>query len=247
MPDLKQYQGLVLIGVMATITLWLAATGQLELYISPRHTIFAVTMSAVGLIAVTISAMHVSPGPPRAVRRRVPRFLSGAATALTALVTAAMTLLPPATLTSATATQRDINSTIVPADESTLLTDTAPDAAAANLSLADWASLLRQSTDLAFYDGKTVRATGLITPDPDDPDNVFYVSRFYVTHCTIDAQPVGVPVYLPDWNSTYDADQWVELIGTFEANGSLSSSQAIAVAAQTIDTVDEPSDPYIYR
>jgi len=29
MPDLKRYQGLVLVGVMSASTLWLAATGQL--------------------------------------------------------------------------------------------------------------------------------------------------------------------------------------------------------------------------
>jgi len=248
MPDLKRFQGLVLVGVMSASTLWLAATGQLELYVAPKHAVFAVVMSSLGLLSVLVSAMrvtvhhHAEPSP-----RLVPRVLAGVGASVAAVVTAAMVLLPPATLTSATAAQRDVNSTAPLADTATLDEQSAPDASTSNLSLLDWASLLRQTSDLAFYEGKTVRATGFITPDADDPSNVFYVSRFYISHCAIDAQAVGVPVYMPGWAGTYDADDWVDLEGAFDVNASTTSAQGIAVTAETVDPVAQPADPYIYK
>jgi len=248
MPDLKRYQGLALIGIMSTSTLWLAATGNLELYVAPKHAIFAVVMSVLGLAAVLISAMRVTGSHhtehPRGI---LPRAAAGAGATIAALVTAAMVLLPPATLTSATAAQRDVNSTALPAGGATIDEQNAIDASTANLSLLDWAGLLRQTTDLAFYNGKTVNAIGFITPDADDPDNVFYVSRFSISHCAIDAQAVGVPVYMPNWTDTYDADQWVRLAGSFALNASATSAQGLAVTPTTFESVEQPEDPYIYQ
>jgi putative membrane protein len=248
MLDLKRYQGLALVGVTSASTLWLAATGQLELYVAPKHAVFAVVMSSLGLAAVLASAVRVTTHRHAETRPRVlARIATGVGGSVAVLVTAAMVLLPPATLTSATASQRDVNSTAPLTDTATLDEQSAPDASTANLSLLDWASLLRQTSDLAFYEGKTIRATGFITPDPDDPDNVFYVSRFYISHCAIDAQAVGVPVYLPDWASTWDADEWVDLEGEFAVNASTTSSQGIAVTADALEAVEQPADPYIYQ
>lgn len=248
MPDLKRYQGLALIGVMSASTLWLAATGQLELYVAPKHAIFAVVMSTLGLAAVLVSAMRVTVHHHAEARpRTLGRVTAGIGGTVAALVTAAMVLLPPATLTSATAAQRDVNSTAPLGDTTTLDEQSEPDASTANLSLLDWASLLRQTSDIGFYEGKTVQATGFITPDGDDPGNVFYVSRFYISHCAIDAQAVGVPVYMPNWDDTYDADEWIDLEGEFAVNASTSSAQGIAVTADAVRKAAQPDDPYIYK
>ena len=114
--------------------------------------------------------------------------------------------------------------------------------------MLDWASLLRQTSDLAFYDAKPVDIVGFVTEDPDDPQNVFYVSRFVITCCAVDAQPVGVPVYAPDWRETYSPDDWVEVTGTFGANPSSKSTQPIAVQPGDagISAIDEPGDPYLF-
>jgi len=248
MPDLKRFQGLALVGVMSASTLWLAATGQLELYVAPKHAIFAVVMSSLGLLSVLVSAMRVTVHHHAEARpRMLGRVAAGVGGTVAAVVTAAMVLLPPATLTSATAAQRDVNSTAPLTDSTTLDEQSAPDASTANLSLLDWASLLRQTSDLGFYEGKTVQATGFITPDSDDPGNVFYVSRFYISHCAIDAQAVGVPVYMPNWDSSYDADEWVNLEGEFAVNASTTSAQSIAVTADAVEAVAQPADPYIYK
>jgi uncharacterized membrane protein YcgQ (UPF0703/DUF1980 family) len=76
----------------------------------------------------------------------------------------------------------------------------------------DWASLLQQGAGPEFYAGKTAEITAL-SHLTGDPDNVFYVARFVVTHCVVDAQPVGVPVYRPGWQDEIPLDSWVGVSG----------------------------------
>ena len=85
-----------------------------------------------------------------------------------------------------------------------------------------------------------------MTPDSDDPDNMFYVSRFVVTCCAVDAQPLGVPVYLPGWQSTLEADTWVEVSGPFASNPSRSSTQAIVIVPDSVEAVEQPREPYLF-
>ena len=112
--------------------------------------------------------------------------------------------------------------------------------------MLDWSSLLRQTSDTAFYAGKTVDVVGFITADQDDPQNVFWVSRFIVTCCAVDAQPVGIPVYAPDWADSYELDGWVRVTGEFASNPSRDSSQAIALLPEAVDKVETPDEPYLF-
>lgn len=246
--NLKRWQGLLLVAAIATSTLWLAMTGQLELYVAPRHTAFATVMAVVGLVAVVFSAVGVR---THEHARMVPRWsaiLSAAGTGTALLVAGSLLVLPPATLTSATASQREINSTAVGGAGTTVkAASEIPDSAGfANLTLADWASLLRQTSDVSFYQGKTATALGFITEDPEDPENVFYISRFYITHCALDAQAVGVPIYLEDWKSTFSPDQWVTASGEFVPNRSSKSTQSLVLDAEDIAVIEQPEDPYLY-
>jgi uncharacterized repeat protein (TIGR03943 family) len=107
--------------------------------------------------------------------------------------------------------------------------------------------VLRQTSDLAFFDGKPATALlGFVTPDADDPDNMFYVSRFAVTCCAVDAQPLGMPVYLPGWQSTLEAGSWVEVSGPFVSNPSQASTQAIVIEPDSVEAVEQPREPYLF-
>ncbi|RIJ09651.1 TIGR03943 family protein, partial [Clavibacter nebraskensis] len=110
----------------------------------------------------------------------------------------------------------------------------------------DWSQLLAQTTDPTFFTSKSVDITGFVSADPDDPDDVFYVTRFVVTCCAVDAQPVGVPVYQPGWRSTLQTDEWVRVTGPFASNPSAKSRQPLAVMPQGVEQVDQPADPYVY-
>jgi len=247
--------------VISIGTVWLAAVGQLQLYIHPRYVVFTVIMSviALGFAVARILASGRRRGahaldhdhdhdheddesPVRAPQRA----LSVGAVVLAAVVAAGAVLLPPATLSAATASQRDITDVQVNLDAASV-TDAADASAGAvsRYTVLEWSSLLAQTSDPSFYAGKPVDVTGFITPDPD-ADDVFYVSRFVITCCAVDAQPVGIPVYLPDWKSQYAADDWVEVTGEFASNRSARSTAAIALAPTGVTGVDEPSEPYLY-
>lgn len=240
----ERWQGVLLSLVAVVATLWLGASGQLGLYIHPRYFGFTLVMAGIGLILVIAGF----------VRRRdfVVERTGRAETTLTAVgivllcvIGVATIVVPPTTLTAATATQREVNSGGLGSSE---------EAAAAligtgdfeDLTIREWVSLLGQSSEPSFYADKTTRVTGFITPDHGDPENVFYVARFVVTCCAVDAQPIGVPVYLPGWQATYATDDWVQVTGTLLLSPAAQGTDPLAIAPTEILRVDQPSDPYVY-
>ncbi|WP_241980143.1 MULTISPECIES: TIGR03943 family putative permease subunit [Cryobacterium] len=248
----ERWRGIGLSLVIVVATIWLGATGQLGLYIHPRYFIFTTVMAVVGLVFVVASfvfrtpaAGESEPSGRRSAGRRT-WALSGSALLL-AIATVTVLALPPATLTSATATQREVNSggldSEAAAEEAAALVGTGD---YERLSVKEWVSLLAQSEDPALYADKTASITGFVLPDAADPDNVFYAARFVVTCCAVDAQPIGVAVYQPGWQASYDTDDWVQVTGTFVSNPSARSADTLAVLPTTIEPVDQPSDPYVY-
>jgi putative membrane protein len=249
----RRWQGIVLVVAALVSTVWLAITNQLILYIHPRYIVFTVIMAGLGLLLVVASFVsaphhdHEGETEDGADPGRVARLLSIGATVLTLVVAVGLIVVPPATLTTATADQRVINSTTVGAGTKTVGSATSASAGAfAKFTVLDWSSLLRQTTDVSFYQGKQVDIVGFITKDSGDATNVFYVSRFVITCCAVDAQPVGVPVYLPNWQNGYKPDQWVRVTGSFDTNPSNKSDQPIALLPTKTTPVDQPSEPYLY-
>lgn len=235
--------GVILALVVCVVTLWLGVTGQLVLYIHPRYVVFTMIMAglalAIGLAAIATRASHDHDEPPRH------RWLSAIGLSLAALVAVVLVLVPPATLTSSTAIQRDINSTGVGAGAQTV--DTAgPNTASNHFTVLDWASLLSQTHDPAFYADRSADVTGFITASTDDPGSVYYVSRFIITCCAVDAQPVGVPVYQPNWQDTLEADDWVRVTGDFASNPSTQSADPIALVPGDVTAIEAPDDPYLF-
>ncbi len=237
----------MLVGLAVVATIVLAATNQLVLYIHPRYIVFTVVMVGLALVLVVASVITSRPDDEDAPPSRLSRALGVAALSVAAVLAVAMVVLPPATLSAATADQRDINSSAIGASDADLAeAASAPTAAFEAFTVLDWASLLRQTSDLAFYDGKPVNVVGFITPDSDDPENVFYVSRFFVTCCAVDAQPAGVPVYYPGWSSTFQVDDWVQVTGEFAANPSSESTQPLAIDPTQVAPTEQPSEPYLF-
>jgi len=260
---LDRWRGVVLGAVVLVVTIWLAWTNQLVLYIHPRYIVFTLVMSLIGLVFVVASFVTQRPDVEHdhdpdpdhdlafsrssPASRRVPTILAFAAFALSAMFALSLLVIPPSTLTSATVDQRAINSTGVGSEiQSIDAAAVASNDSFASFTVLDWASLLGQSSDANFYEGKPVDVVGFVTADPDDAENIFYVSRFIVTCCAVDAQPVGVPVYLPGWADSFAIDQWVRVTGEFAPNVSRMSTQPLAIRDPTVTTVDVPDEPYLF-
>lgn len=241
---------LTLIGVVAI--LWLAATGRLEFYIHPRYTVFTVVMAVIGgaialgaFILVSTADEHDDHGhdAPR------PRWRSAAAVggsvALIAAATVALLVLPPATLSAATAESRDIAATtpltaIPDAGESVELAS----GDSTSFTVKDWATLLRQGLGDDFFAGKPAAFSGFLVASEDS--DVVYVARFLVTCCAVDALPLGVPVLIPGWQDEHAVDDWVQVEGAFATNPDAGSASPIVLVPSEITPIDQPAQPYVY-
>ena len=240
---------LSLTGIIAT--LWLAATDKLELYIHPRYVPFTVAMALVAASVSLAGFFMISPdqhgeaghhGPTEPATRSGRLRAAGSLLMVTAAVVGLL-VLPPAPLTSAAAKQRDLN---VSGTLSRYQTGKLVNGDPATFNIRDWASLLRYSPGNDYFTGKTATVTGFVTADKDDPANIFYVTRFVVTCCTVDAQPVGVPVHLPGWQKQYQPDSWVTVTGKFSPNPVRDSSLHILLTSAEIAATTQPQRPYVY-
>ncbi|HWH25897.1 MAG TPA: TIGR03943 family protein [Pseudolysinimonas sp.] len=265
--ELRHWRGVLLLAAIAVGSIWWAITGQLVLFIHPRYLVFTVIMAVVAL-AFGVARVLVSTGrvadadhshsdhsdrsgdEDDAVDTRLQRALSMAALTLATLLATGALLLPPSTLSVATASQRDVTasstSSITGSSTAGVTTSAGADAQTfRHYTVLEWSSLLSQTSDPAFYANKPADVTGFVTPDPAASD-VFYVTRFVITCCAVDAQPVGVPVYLPDWTHKFSPDDWVTVTGEFGLNGSAASSAVLALHPAGVTHVAEPRDPYLF-
>jgi len=233
--------GLLLALTGSIATLWLAATGQLGLYIHPRYFTFTAILVGLGLVATIAAHAIAEPGDdhdhpaPTGWRGRLQG--SGGVLAALALVVGLL-VLPPATLTTTTVEQRDLNSSIE-ADAQLVGADPA------TFQLRDWAALLSHPATAVTYAGQQITLSGFVTPAPDGNPDVFYLARFVVTCCTVDAQPVGIPVTSPAWADSHPVDGWLEVTGTL-VTSEASTTGGVVLKPSSIDSIERPAQPYDY-
>lgn len=186
----------------------------------------------------------------RAVRRRAPGaaritrgILGGIAAAATVGVTVAMLVLPPTTLSARTAQQRSVDtptlSNATGTQDVALLGSEGVDTS--EYGVKDWAALIRQTTDTTELVGKPVELSGFVVPGSDGS---FTLTRFVISCCAVDAQPVGLGVVVD--GPVPDADQWVRVTGKLAANPDQSADARIVIRAATVRDIDQPTDPYEY-
>jgi len=257
------YLGLGSVLAAALCTLWLALVGHLDLYINPRYSVFTVVLAAVGVPASVAALVVIARGHGHTHgddeddldlhqqqrtggRRRAVRLaLGGAAAVVTIGVTVAMLVLPPTTLSARTAQQRSV-------DSATLSNATGSESAVQLLGsegvdtseygVKDWAALIRQTTDTTALVGKQVELTGFVVPGDDGS---FTLTRFVISCCAVDAQPVGLGVVTGDGTGTVpDEGQWVTVRGALAANPDQSADARIVVKAAKITDIAQPEDPY---
>lgn len=236
---------LSLTGIVAT--LWLGTTNKLELYIHPRYVPFTIIMTLIAAAFAVAGFFLVPPAhdehDSHAVTNRRGRFRAAGSLVTVAAAVIGLLMLPPSTLSSATARQRDLNGsgTLSKVQTSQLV---GQDDSAFNVR--DWASLLRYGPGESYFAGRTATVTGFVTADKTDPANVFFVTRFFVTCCVVDAQPVGVPVHDPGWQKRYKSDTWVTVSGGFHKNPGKDETAPLVLIPGKIVPIAQPARPYVY-
>lgn len=189
------------------------------------------------------------PLTPRAGRReprQLPTWLAGAASAGVVAAVAGMVLVaPPAPLSATLASERALAGGGV-GERSTgkaVITTLAqlPDEA----TVGDWAQLLANAPAEEVLGQKPVLDGFIIAPE-EIADHGYYLVRFQIACCAVDALPVGVPVWDPAWRDKYGEGQWLRVNGEFTANPGVPFPEEAVLTPDTVETIDEPEQPYLF-
>ncbi|WP_300267633.1 TIGR03943 family protein [Microbacterium sp.] len=248
----SRWLGLGLAVVISIVTLGLAITGQLTLYISPESIWFACAGAIVVLAGAVWSftlplgeesdhghdhgpAPQADAEPGEASPHRTLTTVGTVSAGVVASgVVIAGLVLPPASLSVELAMSRaDAGGTLFAgADTPTLgIADTT------TFGIGEWSSVFATATRPEAYDGASVTLTGFVTPSDDTGVNL---TRMIITHCVIDAQPAAVPVDVDA--GEFGTGQWIEVTGTVKAD----DDGSLRVIPTSTVAVDEPGDPYEY-
>ncbi|HEV8013206.1 MAG TPA: TIGR03943 family protein [Pontimonas sp.] len=239
------WRGVFAIGVLTLVTVWLGWQGMLGFYIHPRYNLFTLVMAVIGVSLMAIAFFvptkgHSHAGHKHAKGHSIMEWLS---LGLVAAVVAIALVLPPTTLSSYTAENRSFG-TVATSPAADAIDVESTTSGFENLTVRDWASLLIQTQDPSFFRGKPFSALGTIT-DSGDPD-VFFLTRFVVTCCAVDAQPVSIPVYYPGWSQDFTVDSWVTVNGGFQVLPQIAEPGNLAVVPGDIVEEEVPREPYLF-
>lgn len=264
-----RWLGVGLAAVLAVVTISLAVTGQLGLYINPDSTWFAVSMAVFVLVGAVASfalplGAEADHGHDHGHAEPAGRRTAAASEIRSSALDdhdhphehprhpAAVT----ATAIGGIAASGVVVLTLVlpPASLSAELAMSRDVGATPLFGGADTIQLASTGDTASFGVGEwaTVFATAT-NPDAFDGDPVeltgfvtpgedgtFDLTRLVITHCVIDAQPASLPV--AGVAPTPDTGQWVTVTGTVRS----SSDGRLVVDAAEIEEIPEPKDPYEY-
>lgn len=93
-------------------------------------------------------------------------------------------------------------------------------------------------------EGKAFTLTGFVRPDQSGDSDIFQLSRFVITCCTVDATPSSVRVYMKSWQTKFPVDSWVRVKGSFEALQTSRGQQLLL--SGDVKEVSQPDEPYDY-
>jgi uncharacterized repeat protein (TIGR03943 family) len=188
-----------------------------------------------GLALAALALAQLAQALPRSGggRERV-RAADRAVLLVTALISAAMLLWPPAPSFADLASQRPRDQTA----EEELAFVLPP----SQRSLTDWVRLLRAQPDPGLFAGDPVRISGFVLPVPGEPPQL---ARLLVRCCLADAAPVGLPVRWAALGPAPPADQWlaVEGVMAIESAPPPSGGERLVVVPQRIRPIPRPARP----
>jgi putative membrane protein len=160
-------------------------------------------------------------------------------------------VLPPAMLSESTAQKRAVNSSFSNQAVATSNSYEGEESIGEGTDVSaftvkDWAIVLQLGMSEEFLAANPATLVGFVSADESDPENVFYVARFDIACCAVDATPYGVAVYSPGWAERLTVGDWVQVDGILVPNPSESSAEQFAIDPDGVSSIPVPADPYLY-
>jgi putative membrane protein len=223
--------------------------GRILLYINQRF-VFLVLLAALGLIALAQVALRERPAPGSpGVEEGLSGHSHGGQSAgragwmlwLLALPVLIGLLIPERPLGASALEKRGINTasglTVRPASSALSAAQIPP----AQRSVLDW---IRLSNQESLVTGEMADVVGFVYHDARLGEDQFLVGRFSIACCVADAVAVGMIVAWPEAANLPD-NRWVRVRGPVQAvewNG----SDLPMIAAQQVEVIPEPEQPYLF-
>ena len=215
--------GLIAMLLVAFSSIVLAFHNKLSFYIHPRYIVSTVVLSIVA-ICLGMWSVKTSQQNSKIIKHKNIMVL---------LLLFLMFVIPVTSLSSRLAINRGGANT-VSLNATTDLLKVGRDTE--KLSLQDWASLLSQTAQRDRFVGKKASISGFIIPGDS---RTFYLSRFVLTCCAVDARPTSVAVYYEGWERVVAVDEWALVEGNIDV-----VDETLVVRANSIQKIDKPKNPY---
>jgi len=228
------FERLILIAI-AVYVIHLGVNSNLNLYIHPRYIIFTFALSVIALGMLTLDSVLNT-------QTRTHKQSSKLSNLPLILMVGFALFLPARTLTSATISQRSTDTGSIVSTTQSEPINTLFAGSSKGLKLGDWSRLLASNEDPAFYVNKPAKISGFVYNAGLGQDTL-WLARFVLTCCAVDAQPIGVPVQIDDWQQEFSEDEWVEVQGSFELLGTDLGDQLVLLP-ETIKSIEQPDNPY---
>lgn len=111
-------------------------------------------------------------------------------------------------------------------------------------NILDWVKIFYFENDLAPYTGQKASVIGFVYFDDRLPKGQFFISRFIISCCAADAYAVGMIVD-PPVGTSVKPDEWLQVKGSVDVV-SFDGHSSPRIHAETITTVPQPDQPYLY-
>lgn len=107
-------------------------------------------------------------------------------------------------------------------------------------TLADWVRLFRVNPDPWSHKGKKVKVVGFVQKVDEGH---FYISRFVISCCTVDASPIGLLVRSSDH---FSDGKWLEVQGVLDVAHTNEGVKQPVLVPEKVQEINEPEQPYLY-
>lgn len=232
---LVKNRGIFLLITITILTIWLFLNNKLVLFIHPRYFIFTVILGAIGLAFAIISWIsHINNSKIEEkneidTKSKIKNYLYAS---LSFFIIAIFTLFTPTGLSTTNISTERVNNF-------TFNNEEVPKNDISEWSVKNWSAILKNN--LNFDKTAEVTLKGFIVPI--DKDN-YYLTKYVLSCCAIDAQPVAVPVNKQDWQDIAQEGDWVNITATFTEPKTEGYSNSLKPL--NMEKINEPNNPYDY-
>lgn len=236
MQNLNKFYPILVILISGYFVL-LGLTGKLALLINSDYFIFNFAMSLLLFIFGILALIK---------KIKIP----GTGMIILIFFTILILVLPIKPLSATTANNRNLNIANLGSGNTELIPLLQKETK--SLQLQDWVKLKLQEPDLNKFVGQEALISGFVfQPQQTEVFSIdnFYIGRFIITCCAVDAAPLGLEVSKysetgADMASNFKIDDWVEVLGVWKVE-SRDNKNYLVLIPKEIKSIPIPDNPYI--